>query len=120
MAGAAAVVCADRAEPRVKPPDPAAGGAVEPKVIPACTGGAAAVVLGALMPNVVVAPGVPKEKPPVAAVLLAGVPKLKPPAGLAAGAWVEVPNAKPPAGAAGVELVMPKPVAGAAAAAGGF
>lgn len=36
------------------------------------------------MPKVVEAAGVPKEKPPPAAVLFAGVPKLKEPAGLEA------------------------------------
>lgn len=60
--------------------------------------------------------GVPNEKPPAAAVLLAGVPKLKVPVGLVL-AWVEVPKVKPPPpppAAAGVELASPKPAVGAA------
>lgn len=59
------------------------------------------------MPNVPV--GLPKEKPPPAAVLFAGVPKLKPPVALVL-PWGVVPKANPPTEAAGVELVSPKPV----------
>lgn len=47
--------------------------------------------------------------------LFAGAPKLKEPVGLAA-AGVDVPKVKPPPAGAGVELVSPKAVAGAAAA----
>lgn len=54
-------------------------------------------------------------RPPPAAVLFAGVPKLKPALALV---WFGVPKVKPPPAGAGVELARPKPVAGAAAAAG--
>lgn len=57
--------------------------------------------------------GVPKERPPPAAVLFAGVPKLNPPVGLALA--IGVPKVKPPPEGAGVEPVRLKPVAGAAA-----
>lgn len=62
------------------------------------------------MPNVVVAvaaAGVPKEKPPLDAVLFAGVPKLKEPVEFEA-AGAAVPKENPPPEAAGVELVIPK------------
>lgn len=76
--------------------------------------------------------GVPNEKPPPAVLLGAGVAKLNPPVGFvlpwmgiakrpceaggAAWAGLGVPNEKPPLGAAGVEVAIPKPVAGAGAA----
>lgn len=65
------------------------------------------------MPNGAV--GVPKEKPPPAAVLFAGVPKLKELGGLGVAWVVAVPNVKLPPVASGMALVIAKPVLGAAA-----
>lgn len=108
------VVCAARPPPSVNPVAGAAAAVVVAlKVSPVAAGcGVARLKAGV---------GVPNEKPPLAAVLFAGVPKLNPPPGLAppwAGcAGAAVPNEKPPPGTTGVEVAMPKAVAGAAAAA---